>query len=207
MLKSRLALPVIAAAMLAVPALAQTSAPSGAPAGNAQPSMNQNAQPASPTAGTTANRNTKASMDMSDKWRATQLVGVDIYTSNNEKVGEVNEILLDRDGSVQSVVVGIGGFLGVGEKNVAVTYSDVKWMDTPRANASAAAPSGAPATGSPNVTATTGTTGTTNNAAPAGTMNNNNRTAANNTDKRMYPDHGVISMTRQQLEQLPDVKY
>ncbi len=198
MLKCRLALPVIAAAMLAAPAIAQTSAPSGAPAGGTQPSMN--AQPAAPNAGTNAAPAMKSTVDMSDKWRATQLVGVDIYTANNEKVGEVNEILLDRDGSVQAVVIGIGGFLGVGQKNVSIAYSDVKWMDTPRANATAAAPAGTPATGAP-AAGTPTTTGTTGTAAPAANAN-----AAADTAKRMYPDHGVISMTRQQLEQLQDVK-
>ncbi len=43
-------------------------------------------------------------------------------------IGEVNEILLTRDGKVQSVIVGVGGFLGIGEKDVAINMSEIRFV-------------------------------------------------------------------------------
>jgi hypothetical protein len=43
-------------------------------------------------------------------------------------IGEINEILLTRDGKVQSVIVGVGGFLGIGEKDVAINMSEIRFV-------------------------------------------------------------------------------
>jgi len=40
----------------------------------------------------------------------------DVYDNQNNKIGDVNDILLDKDGRVSTVIIGVGGFLGVGEK-------------------------------------------------------------------------------------------
>jgi len=45
-----------------------------------------------------------------------------------DDIGEINEILLTRDGKVQSVIVGVGGFLGIGEKDVAVNMSEIRFV-------------------------------------------------------------------------------
>lgn len=45
-----------------------------------------------------------------------------------EDIGEINEILLTRDGEVQSVIVGVGGFLGIGEKDVAVSMDQIQFV-------------------------------------------------------------------------------
>jgi len=45
-----------------------------------------------------------------------------------DDIGEINEVILGRDGAVKAVVLGVGGFLGIGEKNVAVPMSDVKFV-------------------------------------------------------------------------------
>ena len=45
-----------------------------------------------------------------------------------DDIGEINEVILGRDGQVKAVVLGIGGFLGMGEKNVAVPMTDVKFV-------------------------------------------------------------------------------
>ncbi|MBT0958901.1 PRC-barrel domain-containing protein [Alphaproteobacteria bacterium KMM 3653] len=47
---------------------------------------------------------------------------------NWQDIGEINDIILTRDGNVQFVIVGVGGFLGIGEKDVAVTMSDLKFI-------------------------------------------------------------------------------
>ena len=45
-----------------------------------------------------------------------------------DDIGEINEVILSREGEVKAVVVGIGGFLGVGEKDVAVAMKDIKFV-------------------------------------------------------------------------------
>jgi sporulation protein YlmC with PRC-barrel domain len=49
-----------------------------------------------------------------------------VYDNRNNKIGNVNDLLLDAGGKVNAVIVGVGGFLGVGEKNVAVPFQAVK---------------------------------------------------------------------------------
>jgi sporulation protein YlmC with PRC-barrel domain len=50
----------------------------------------------------------------------------DVYDNQNNKIGDVNDILLDKDGRVSTVIIGVGGLLGVGEKNVAIPFSALK---------------------------------------------------------------------------------
>jgi len=50
----------------------------------------------------------------------------DVYDTQENKIGDVNDILLDADGKVAAVIVGVGGFLGVGEKDVAVPFKALK---------------------------------------------------------------------------------
>ena len=50
----------------------------------------------------------------------------DVYDTQDNKIGDVNDILLDKDGRVSTVIIGVGGFLGVGEKDVAVPFTALK---------------------------------------------------------------------------------
>jgi sporulation protein YlmC with PRC-barrel domain len=50
----------------------------------------------------------------------------DVYDNQDNKIGDVNDILLDKDGRVSTVIIGVGGFLGVGEKDVAVPFTALK---------------------------------------------------------------------------------
>lgn len=59
---------------------------------------------------------------------ASDLIGETVYTSNAdnaETIGEVNDLIVGNDGMVDAALIGVGGFLGVGEKNVAVNYKDL----------------------------------------------------------------------------------
>src|SRR5205807_4982225 len=58
--------------------------------------------------------------------RATQMDGATVYDTQNQKVGDVKDIILDRDGKVAAVVLDVGAFLGIGGKNVAVSINDLK---------------------------------------------------------------------------------
>ena len=50
----------------------------------------------------------------------------DVYDPNNTKIGEINDVLLDKSGRVSTLIVGVGGFLGAGEKDVAVPFDAVE---------------------------------------------------------------------------------
>jgi sporulation protein YlmC with PRC-barrel domain len=49
-----------------------------------------------------------------------------VYDAANNKIGEVTDVLVSQDGKVSALVVSVGGFLGIGEKDVAVPFSSVK---------------------------------------------------------------------------------
>ncbi len=50
----------------------------------------------------------------------------DVYDPNNNKIGAVSDVLVSPDGRVDALIVGVGGFLGVGAKDVAVNFNAVK---------------------------------------------------------------------------------
>jgi sporulation protein YlmC with PRC-barrel domain len=50
----------------------------------------------------------------------------DVYDPNNNKIGAVSDVLVSPDGRVDALIVGVGGFLGVGTKDVAVNFNAVK---------------------------------------------------------------------------------
>src|SRR5689334_1610294 len=54
------------------------------------------------------------------------LIGANVKNQANETVGEIEEVFVGTDGAIKTVVVSVGGFLGVGTKNVAVKWSDIK---------------------------------------------------------------------------------
>src|SRR5262245_10609402 len=49
-----------------------------------------------------------------------------VYDPSNNKIGEIKDVLLSPEGKVSALIVGVGGFLGMGEKDVAVTFGAVK---------------------------------------------------------------------------------
>jgi len=55
------------------------------------------------------------------------LLGTKVKNSNNETVGSIDDVYIDKDGSIKMVIVSVGGFLGVGSKAVAVKWSDVEY--------------------------------------------------------------------------------
>ena len=58
--------------------------------------------------------------------RATQMDGATVYDTQNQKVGDIKDVIIDRDGKVAAVVLDVGAFLGVGGKYVAVSMNDLK---------------------------------------------------------------------------------
>lgn len=59
-------------------------------------------------------------------WRSTKLVGTTVYNQANENIGEVADIANGSGGEVSAVIVSVGGFLGMGEKHVAMPFKSLK---------------------------------------------------------------------------------
>ena len=146
--------------------------------------------------------NTTATTHKVGEWRASKLVGVDVYNDANEKIGDINEVILDKSGKIANVVLGVGGFLGMGEHYVAVAFDKLKWVNEPARTASSSpTPANAPATNVDNNkrTASDGTARTTTGAATANTTRSAN--------ENWYPDHAVYNATKDQLKAMPQFKY
>jgi sporulation protein YlmC with PRC-barrel domain len=63
---------------------------------------------------------------------ASNMIGETVYTSDAadaESIGDINDLVVGEDGSINAVVIGVGGFLGVGEKNVAVNFDQIRWAE------------------------------------------------------------------------------
>ena len=98
----------------AVPAYAQTSSSS-----TSSPSTSASSASNSPT-------HVTATQLQPGQIRATQMDGATVYDTQNQKVGDVKDIILDRDGKVAAVVLDVGAFLGIGGKYVAIGMNDLK---------------------------------------------------------------------------------
>jgi len=57
---------------------------------------------------------------------ASNWMGKTVFDANGDGLGDVNDLLLDKDGSVGGVIIGVGGFLGIGEKSVAVPFDAIE---------------------------------------------------------------------------------
>jgi sporulation protein YlmC with PRC-barrel domain len=157
------------------------------------------AQTQTPT--TTTDRANTAPSAASDSsfqgiWRASKVVGLSVYNDNNESLGSINDLLMDKSGSIKAVVIGVGGFLGVGEHLVAIPYDKIKFVNEPVAYTGVS--SGPAATGAGTRPASSTTTGAANpNAAPAAASKPN----------PWYPDHAMFNATKDELKAMPEFKY
>jgi sporulation protein YlmC with PRC-barrel domain len=132
----------------------------------------------------------KSSSSYQGDWRGSKLVGLNVYNNNNENIGSINDILTDKSGSIKAVVIGVGGFLGVGEHLVAMPFDQIKFVDEPVASTGASNSSGT--SGNRPSTTTTGSTSS---------------TSTSSTKNQWYPDHAVVNATKDQLKSMTEFKY
>src|SRR5665811_77036 len=66
------------------------------------------------------------------QWRLDKMIGLDVYNQNDEKVGDISEFLVDQTGEIQTAILGVGGFLGVGERLVSVNFDQLIRQSTCR---------------------------------------------------------------------------
>ena len=60
------------------------------------------------------------------------MISLNVYNNNNEKIGDINELITDLSGKIDAVVIGVGGFLGMGERNVGLPWNQLKFIMEPR---------------------------------------------------------------------------
>jgi sporulation protein YlmC with PRC-barrel domain len=172
-----------AASLMSSAALAQT----------VQPRADSMAATAGTTTAVTAAK--WMTQEAAGQWRASKLIGLSVYNDDNEKIGGITELIIDRGGKLDAVVVGAGGFLGLGEHDVAIPYSQIGWMYLPAAQSRA---STAPVT--------TGAASTVDRNS-AGAHPSADKAAMDAASARPYPDHAVINMTKDQLKAAPAFKF
>lgn len=141
------------ALMAAGPAFAQSTSPSADPA---KPSMGDTTSPSGPSTTTPGSTDGATDMQRSPSQETTpgsaqapsmdplnksadagsmsgqglqvsELMGSAVRNTANESIGNINDILLTKDGQIDSVIVGVGGFLGLGEKNVALKFTELQF--------------------------------------------------------------------------------
>ncbi len=128
----------------ATPAPADPNAPAAtdaapmAPATDAAPMAPADTAPAPADTTTTTTTTTTTSSILATGYTvtdkdnlATEIIGKQVYSSeaaDAEHIGDVNNLVIGDNGQIAAVVIGVGGFLGIGEKNVAVNYSELKWV-------------------------------------------------------------------------------
>ncbi|PWC33760.1 PRC-barrel domain-containing protein [Azospirillum sp. TSO35-2] len=104
-------------ALLSGAAVAQTTSPTVGNPSSSTSTMSNTAMPdskaGSPTGGQMAS--------------ADELIGKNVYGRDNNKIGEVEDVILDGTGKAKQLVISSGGFLGIGEKQVAVDYTAANW--------------------------------------------------------------------------------
>ena len=105
------------AALMAVPVLAQDTTPTEMK--NAPPTATER----NDTAAVPKGKMTTGQIS------ASELLDETVVSQANESVGDINDIILDSNGKVASVIVGVGGFLGIGEKDVALSFDQLAFAN------------------------------------------------------------------------------
>jgi sporulation protein YlmC with PRC-barrel domain len=179
MLNKYLATALIGSSLLAPLAFAETPATSDAKPGVTSSNINASTQ---------------------GEWRASKVVGLSVYNNSDQNVGSINDLLTDKSGAIKTVVIGVGGFLGMGEHLVAVPFDKIKFVEEPLAPAASASnmPNARPPASNTNTNTTTGAA--TGNTTPPTTT-----TASSKPD--WYPDHAVFNATKDELKAMPEFSY
>ena len=136
-------------------------------------------------------------MALKGNWRASKLMGLDVYNEANEKLGDINELILDKNGKVNAVVIGVGGFLGMGEHDIAVSMDKLKFVEEPVRTSSTA----------PATTARETTTRAARDTTGAANDHDHHHDRTHRGCERLDADHAMMSGTKDQLKAMPQFKY
>ena len=127
-------------------------------------------------------------------WRASKLIGLNVYNDQNEKLGDISEILLDKSGKIDGVVIGVGGFLGMGKHDILVQLDKLKFINEPVKTTSASG--------------TTGAGGAGGSMSRPATSPSASASASATKSSKWYPDHAVLSgATKESLKSMAEFKF
>ncbi|WP_262270918.1 PRC-barrel domain-containing protein [Microvirga yunnanensis] len=216
MLKKHMAACLVVTAFAAAPALAQTSSPSAptdrpAASGSGSttsgsPAMQPGASGSSSSTQSTTTMGQNSAMQgqfitkmESNHIMASDLIGTKVVSANNESIGDINDVIMDRNGQIMAAVVGVGGFLGIGEKDVAVPFKSLEFATSQQAQAMDSSRSGSNSVNTTGSTATTGNT-TATGSGTAGSTNTASNTSSGNQNQ---PERVVLRMTKAELQAAP----
>ena len=171
-------------------ALAQSNPPpaSKAPAAAPAPTTAPAASSSKSSSSTSTNKNEQNASSM-NMWQGSKLIGLNVYDQQNEKIGDIKELMTDKDGKIEQVAIGVGGFLGMGEHDVAVKWTELKFDDQPVPSKTSSTSGGAART-----------TGAGPSMTPAAST-------SSSSTKKNYPDHATLSATKDQLKAMPQFNY
>jgi sporulation protein YlmC with PRC-barrel domain len=141
----------------------------------------------------TTSQGSVSNVSYTGNWRASKVVGLNVYNEQNENVGSINDLLMDKSGNVKAAVISVGGFLGLGSRYVAIAFDKLKFSDQPVAYTGA---SNMPAGGTARPATTTGSAAN----PPAAT-------ATASKPNPWYPDHAVFNASKDELTNMPEFKY
>ena len=148
--------------------------------------------------------------------RVSGLRGTDVIGSDIHRLGTVDDVVLDRNGAVAAVIIGVGGFLGIGEKKVAVPYAALLWNydASPTAGPSSSNTGGAPAAGggAPQTRSAVGTEPGPENTQATGTVGDPAQPAEGLRPQGATvpvtgggaPRSAVLRMTQEELRNAPE---
>jgi hypothetical protein len=139
------------------------------------------------------------------EWSAQWLLNSNVYSRQDDRdLGTINDVIIGSDGNVQAVVIGVGGFLGIGEKNVGVNFDSLEmgpapagWTGTARTQAPATGPAATTQqpTGDPATTAQ-------QRDGAVQPQAGDRAQVADAGDARIY-----LNVTREQLEAAPEYSH
>ena len=150
-----------------------------------------------------------------DQWRASDLEGLDVYSSNNsDKIGSIDGLIFDSSGRVQAVVIAVGGYLGLGERDIAVPFGQIRFETQPRGTATGTTTGEARLAGSSpgggtvaSPAAGSNSPAGSNTPAP-GTPGEQGLAQAAPAGSAPTPDHAVLTMsvTKDELRTAPEFR-
>jgi PRC-barrel domain len=142
-----------------------------------------------------------------DLWRASKLQGVNVYNEQDEHIGDIDEVLVDRNGKAEAVVIGVGGFLGIGERDVAVPFNALRWAMNDRDNVASRDGNDQNASRQAR-NGEAGGNATTATQTQDGTATTADNRADGNNRYRDYPARAILpGATKDQLEKAPEFRY
>jgi hypothetical protein len=105
--------------------------PSAASSTSSSPSSATTGQASTPSPGASSPASTSSasgsqqfvSSQQTNQWLSSKFIGIDVVGADDKKIGDVSDVLFDQQGKIEAYIIGVGGFLGIGAKDVALAPS------------------------------------------------------------------------------------